>query len=99
DRDGQAADVVLGQPDGHSEGPAAGGRGPEHGMHLPTGVLIHQGRLVVADAWHHRVLVWNRVPERPAQPPDLVLGQPDRTGVEPNRGGACSATTLYWPYG
>lgn len=99
DRDGQPADVVLGQPDGESEGPAAGGRGPRYGMHLPTGVLIHQGRLLVADAWHHRVLVWDRVPQRPGQPPDLVLGQAGRDHAEPNRGGECSATTLYWPYG
>lgn len=98
-RDGTPADVVLGQPDGESEGPAAGGRGPEHGMHLPTGVLVHDGRLVVADAWHHRVLVWDRVPERSGQPPDLVLGQAGLDAAEPNRGGPCSATTLYWPYG
>ena len=55
--DEQPADVVLGQPDGETEGPAAGGRGPERGMHLPTGVLIHDGRLVVADAWPHRIVV------------------------------------------
>ncbi|MEV5410742.1 hypothetical protein AB0K60_18090 [Thermopolyspora sp. NPDC052614] len=99
DRDEQAADVVLGQPDGESEGPAAGGRGPEHGVHLPTGVLIHDGRLVVADAWHHRILVWDQVPSRPGQPPDLVLGQRDLTETRPNRGGECSAATMYWPYG
>ena len=50
-------DVVLGQPDAHREGAAAGGRGPGYGLHLPTGVLIHDGRLIVADAWHHRVLI------------------------------------------
>jgi len=99
ERDGAPADVVLGQPDGESEGPAAGGRGPEHGMHLPTGVLVHDGRLVVADAWHHRVLVWDRVPEDSGRPPDLVLGQPDPSAAEPNRGGDCSAVTMYWPYG
>ena len=44
------AAVVLGQPDAHSEGPQAGGRGPEHGLHLPTGIVVHDGRLVVADA-------------------------------------------------
>ena len=64
--DEQPADVVLGQPDGETEGPAAGGRGPERGMHLPTGVLVHDGRLIVADAWHHRILVWNTRARRPA---------------------------------
>lgn len=98
-QDEQPADVVLGQADGTTEGRAAGGRGPENGLHLPTGVLIHDGRLVVADAWHHRILVWNTVPETTGTPPDLVLGQPNSTSVEPNAGGACSASSLYWPFG
>jgi len=97
--DEQPADVVLGQPDGETEGPAAGGRGPERGMHLPTGVLIHDGRLVVADAWHHRILVWNTVPQNSDTAPDIVIGQSDSVSVEPNRGGECSASSMYWPFG
>ncbi len=97
--DEQPADVVLGQPDGTTEGHAAGGRGPENGMNLPTGVLVHDGRLVVADAWHHRILVWSTVPETSSVPPDFVLGQPDFSAVEPNAGGECSASSLYWPFG
>ncbi|WP_298508517.1 NHL repeat-containing protein [uncultured Nocardioides sp.] len=100
DRDGMPADVVLGQPDEHSEGPAAGGRGPEAGLYLPTGVLVDRGRLVVADAWHHRVLVWDAVPTRTATPPDAVIGQPDLGSVEPNRGQERpEAATFYWPFG
>ncbi|WP_233213410.1 NHL repeat-containing protein [Mycobacterium hubeiense] len=97
--DEQPADVVLGQPDGTTEGRAAAGRGPENGMNLPTGVLVHDGRLIVADAWHHRILVWHTVPETDWTPPDLVLGQPDSSAVEPNMGGECSASSLYWPFG
>ncbi|KAA0081918.1 hypothetical protein CIW52_19685 [Mycolicibacterium sp. P9-64] len=97
--DGQPADVVLGQPDGCTEGRAAGGRGPERGMNLPTGVLVHDGRLIVADAWHHRILVWNSVPQASDTAPDLILGQDDPAAVEPNRGGECSASTFYWPFG
>ncbi|MEV6984073.1 NHL repeat-containing protein [Sphaerisporangium sp. NPDC051017] len=99
DQDEQPADVVIGQPDGVTEGPGAGGRGPEHGLHLPTGVLVHEGRLVVADAWHHRVLVWDEVPRRTGRRPDLVLGQRDLSSAEPNRGGECSANSMYWPFG
>ncbi len=99
ERDEQPADVVLGQPDGQSEGPAAGGRGPEQGMYLPTGVLIHEDRLVVADAWHHRILVWNTVPESNDMPPDVVIGQSGPSSVEVNRGGNCSPTSFYWPFG
>ncbi|EUA23050.1 NHL repeat family protein [Mycobacterium xenopi 4042] len=82
--DEQSADVVLGQPDGTTEGRAAGGRGPANGMNLPTGVLVHDGRLLVADAWHHRILVWNTIPEISSTPPDFVLGQPDDLSVNPN---------------
>lgn len=97
--DHQPADVVLGQADGTTEGRAAAGRGPERGLNLPTGILVHDGRLVVADAWHHRVLVWNHMPQADDVAPDVVLGQPDYTSVEPNRGADCSASTLYWPFG
>ena len=68
-------------------------------MRLPAGVLVHEGRLIVADAWHHRILVWDEVPLRDDVAPDLVLGQPDVRSVEPNRGGPCSAMSLYWPFG
>jgi hypothetical protein len=98
-RDEQPADIVLGQADGITEGRAAAGRGPQNGMNLPTGVLVHEGRLIVADAWHHRVLVWNAVPRSSSTPPDLVLGQPDSSDVQPNMGGAASASSLYWPFG
>lgn len=99
DTDGVAAAVVLGQVDEHSEGPAAGGAGPGNGMYLPTGVLVHEGRLLVADAWHHRVLIWDELPTVTGTPPDHVLGQPDHLSVEPNAGGEPDASTFYWPFG
>lgn len=93
------ADVVLGQPDFTTEGAQAGGRGPERGMRLPTGVLVHEGRLLVADAWNHRLLVWDRVPESSDVAPDHVVGQPDAVSVDENRGTGCSPTGFYWPFG
>ncbi len=97
--DGEPAAVVLGQPDEHSEGPAASGRGPAHGMHLPAGIIRDGDRLVVADAWHHRLLVWNRLPAHTGTRPDLVLGQPDHDCAEPNAGGDPDAGSFYWPFG
>jgi hypothetical protein len=88
DHDGVDADVVLGQPDFFSEGPGA--------LNLPTGVGMVDGRLIVADAWHHRLLVWDGLPEATADP-DHVIGQTD--GVLPNQGGEPSADTFYWPFG
>jgi hypothetical protein len=93
------ADVVLGQPDFFTEGPQAGGRGPRRGLRLPTGVLVHDGRLVVADSWNHRILVWNSVPERSDLEPDVVIGQPDPEAVTENRGQGCGPLGFYWPFG
>lgn len=93
------ADVVLGQPDFTTEGAQAGGRGPHGGMRLPTGVLVHDGRLVVADAWNHRILIWNDVPTSSDRAPDVVLGQDDASSVDENRGGECGPLTFYWPFG
>jgi hypothetical protein len=93
------ADVVLGQPDFESEGPAARGRGPENGLHLPTGVIVADGKLLIADAWHHRVLVWHEIPTKSDTPPDYAIGQANLSEVATNRGGKPSLKGMYWPYG
>lgn len=98
DHDGADADVVLGQPDFWSEGPNAGGTDTRRGLHLPTGVTVLDGRLVVADAWNHRILAWDDIPEEDFRAPDTVIGQPDATRVEANQGGEPSLSTLYWPF-
>lgn len=98
DHDGAPADVVLGQPDFWSEGPNAGGTDTRRGLHLPTGVTMLDGRLVVADAWNHRILAWEDLPTESFLAPDIVLGQPDATSVEANQGGDASLSTLYWPF-
>ncbi|MBO0820755.1 MAG: hypothetical protein J2P26_07895, partial [Nocardiopsaceae bacterium] len=111
ERDETPCDVVLGQPDFTSEGPACGCGDTRRGMYLPTGVLIHDDLLIVGDAWHHRVLVYNGLPETSGAEPDLVLGQDGLGGVEPNRAGRSagagwsgkegepSASSFYWPFG
>ncbi len=99
DEDSTEACVVLGQVDARSEGPQAAGRGPDGGMNLPTGVLISNGQLVVADAWNHRILIWHEVPKRSDTRPDLVLGQADVSGVEPNAGAGPTGASFYWPFG
>jgi len=93
------ADVVLCQPDFKTEGPAACRRGAENGVHLPTGVVVADGKLLVGDAWHHRVLVWNRIPSQSDTPPDYAVGQCNLSEVEPNRGNQPSLDSFYWPYG
>lgn len=97
EQDGAPADVVLGQPDFTSEGPAAGCGDTVRGLYLPTGVAVIEGRLVVADAWHHRLLVWDGVPQTSYAAPDHVIGQAG--GVLANRGGDPGLDTFYWPFG
>ena len=97
------AQVVLGQVSFEAEGPAARGRGPENGLHLPTAAIVVPvaggERLLVADAWHHRILVWNRIPTASDTPPDWCLGQRSVRETAVNRGGGPAADSLYWPYG
>jgi hypothetical protein len=90
-QDHQPADVVLGQPDFTTEGPKL--------LHLPTGVLVVADQLLVCDAWHHRILIWDTIPTRNNTPPSAVIGQPNHATTEPNRGQAISASGFYWPYG
>ena len=97
--DASPADVVLGQRDFATEGPAAGGRGPERGMSLPTGIGMVGGRLVVADAWHHRLLVWDGLPETSDAPADLVIGQGSAAGTEPNGGREPNLASFRSPFG
>jgi len=100
DTDGAPADVVLGQPDFTSEGPAAGGRGAAKGMHIPTGItVLDDGRLIVADAWHHRLLIWNELPTASDVQADVVLGQPDFTSTTENSGIGPTNKTFWWPFG
>ncbi len=88
--DHQPADVVLGQPDMTTEGPGL--------LFLPTGVLVHEGRLIVADAWHHRILVWDDVPHTSSVPPSMVLGQDPALGLD-GVDEACGPARFYWPFG
>ncbi len=95
----QPADVVLGQPDFFSEGPNRNRTSIRNGFFLPTSVAVFNGKLFVADAWNHRILVWNSVPVASDTTPDYVIGQPDLDSGEPNQGKEVDANTLYWPYG
>ena len=95
----QPADVVLGQPDFYSEGPNRNRTSTRDGFFLPTSVAVFDGKLFVADAWNHRILVWNTVPRESGLAPDYTIGQPDLLSCEPNGGREVDAGTLYWPYG
>ena len=98
--DRTAADRLIGQPDFAHEGRNARGAVSAHRFNVPTGVCACGDGLAVADAWNHRVLIWQRAPNASHQPADCVLGQSDFTHAAINRGGdRPRADSLYWPYG
>lgn len=72
--DRQRADVVLGQPDFETR---ADGEPHRNRLYRPSSLAFTgDGRLVVADMAHHRVLVFHP-PYENGQDAALVLGQPD----------------------
>ncbi len=85
---GQEADIVL-YATGFNEsgGPLV--------LNHPGKVATDGRRLIVADTWNNRVLIWNEMPARDNEPPDLVLGQPDfRSNVA-----SLGADGMNWPMG
>jgi uncharacterized protein (TIGR03437 family) len=86
-RNGQPADMVLGQPDmntGFSPTTDLVLRPRADNLENPVCVTSDGVRLFVCDLGHNRVLVWNSIPTRNQQPADFALGQPDLTSHEAN---------------
>jgi hypothetical protein len=95
---GQAADVILGQPDGASTLPNNPPTRSLTQMRMPSGVATDGTILAVADSENHRVLIWKSIPLMGSTPPDVVLGQSDGSGNRPNTGlGMPTASTLNDP--
>ncbi|MEM8557767.1 MAG: hypothetical protein AAGG50_08075 [Bacteroidota bacterium] len=94
-RDGQPADVVLGQPDFASATPNAGGPGAPPTaatMHWPYGVTSNGAVLYVADTGNRRVLRFDVWPVSTGASADAVLGQADLASAEYDKRHAI------WPY-
>jgi len=85
---GAAADVVLGQPDFTTfvEPDLTQAKSDAKADNLlnPISVTSDGLRLYVTDLGHNRVLIWNSLPTKNAQPADVALGQPDLTSAIPN---------------
>ena len=67
----------------------------------PRGAAISEDHrvLAVCDTGHHRLLLWNRLPESDDAPADLIIGQADFTHEGRNGKGAPGAATLNVPTG
>ncbi|MCA9549072.1 MAG: hypothetical protein KC933_03490 [Myxococcales bacterium] len=95
----QPADIILGQVDPGCQRPNRDLPGPRADtMHWPFQVLVHEGRLYVADAGNRRVLVWRTLPTETGQPADFALGQAELTSRDDNGGGPAGASSVRWPH-
>lgn len=98
-RNGQAADLVLGQPDFTHRDENAGGV-TQATMRWPHAVAIWQGYLCVADAGNNRLLLWCGDPAGTMARADLIIGQDEIDALDHNRGEYWpSARGLNMPYG
>lgn len=98
----QSPDVVLGQDVITGTERNNGKKTTASSLQYPSGLWSDGEKLIVADAWNHRVLVWNTFPTRNGQLADVVIGQPDFESNQPNLTGVGkvpSAQSLYWCYG
>ncbi len=95
-------DIVLGQARAENSMRNSGGEATASSLLYPSGLWSDGKKLILADAWNHRVLIWHQFPEKNSQPADVVLGQKDFSGNLPNVQGITarpSARSLNWPYG
>ncbi|MBX3189720.1 MAG: hypothetical protein KF819_22030 [Labilithrix sp.] len=97
----QPASIVLGQPSASSYAFNVGGvTGSSMGQAYD--VWSDGTRVVVADGYNHRVLVWNTFPTAHGTPASFALGQPagaaNLTSNMANNGGL-SASSMFYPSG
>jgi uncharacterized protein (TIGR03437 family) len=87
-RNGQKADIVIGQADFATTFPSGPESGRQTGMTEPVGLAVDaSGNLYVVDAGNNRVLRFPQPFTQTSILPDMVIGQKDFTTATPNLGG------------
>jgi hypothetical protein len=95
----QPADVVVGQPGFGVSNPSC----TQTGLSYPYSISTAGGKLIVADYYNNRVMIWNTIPTTNGAPADLVLGQNSFTNSaanDSNQDGfqdSPTAQTFYYP--
>jgi len=89
---GQPANVVLGQPDFVTSTSGTG----NSKFDTPQGIFVSRdGKLIVADRYNNRVLIWNSIPAVSNTPANVVVGQPDFNSITSGN----SASKMSEPWG
>ena len=92
--DGAAAGtVIVGHPDTNSTRSGC----DASSITYTEGFRVTENRLIVADTYHDRVLIWNSIPTTSDVPADLVLGQPNFTTCTATGASTASSTVLDRP--
>jgi hypothetical protein len=94
DQSNLAPDIVLGQTSFTSATQNAGGVSASS-LYGPQGVFCDGTRLLVADSYNNRVLMWTTLPTSSGQAADIVIGQANMT----SSGSAATSTGLSAPTG
>ena len=89
-RNGQPADLVLGQRDFVCRDENGGGEPSAFSMRWPHAITLWGDKLCVADAGNNRIMVWDSVLQHNGADCDHMLGQNDNVLVDNNQ-------SLYWP--
>ncbi|MBU6450374.1 MAG: hypothetical protein KGS72_01250 [Cyanobacteria bacterium REEB67] len=98
-KNGQAADLVLGQRDFVTRDENAGSDASAMSMCWPHGIAIWNGKLCVSDAGNNRVMIWQDFPSQCGTACDIVLGQNSLTKFDHNQSSyKPGAATLNMPY-
>lgn len=99
-RDGEAASLVLGQPDFEHRDENGGSSPTAASMRWPHAISFPVGGLCVADAGNNRLMLWHRMPRVNNRPSDVIVGQSGALAVEHNQASYYpDAACLNMPYG
>jgi hypothetical protein len=79
-------DLVLGQKNFYANNPGHG----LDGLNWPTQISTGGGKVVVADSYNNRILIWNTFPTQNDQPADLALV---------DQGDQNKLASINWPWG
>ncbi len=93
------SDTVIGQPDFTHNQANQADITSANSMWAPTYAFMAGSKLLVADRYNQRILIYNSLPTSNNAAADVVIGQADMTHNAENQGASCEANTLAYPIG